>query len=146
MVNISNERALKEATEWERYVCTFSVISLLSHASLLFVRVFCLNHYSTILHYAQMPTRCTTTTGEKLRKAGSTNYTRIREIIFGKLEELGYDPSGFGFHSFYSSGATLAANAGVHQTVQLHDSLLCWLKLLIGLAIKIGFHFSLFWF
>lgn len=53
------------------------------------------------------------TKGEKLREGGSLSYTRVRELVAGKLGELGHDPSLFGTHSFRAGGATLAANNGV---------------------------------
>ena len=54
-----------------------------------------------------------TKNGEKLRKSGSLSYSRIREILMGKICSLGYDSSAFGTHSFRAGGATLAANEGV---------------------------------
>ena len=53
--------------------------------------------------------------GEKLRKGGSLSYTRVRELVSEKLQELGHDPSLFGTHSFRAGGATLAANNGVED-------------------------------
>lgn len=54
-----------------------------------------------------------TKNGEKLRESGSLSYSRIREILMGKICSLGYDSSAFGTHSFRAGGATLAANEGV---------------------------------
>ena len=51
--------------------------------------------------------------GEKLRKSGSISYTRLRELVLQKVQELGYDPKMYGLHSFRSGGASLAANEGV---------------------------------
>ncbi|XP_019851174.1 PREDICTED: uncharacterized protein LOC109581484 isoform X4 [Amphimedon queenslandica] len=51
--------------------------------------------------------------GERLRSLGSLSYSRIREILMGKIKALGYDPADYGTHSFRSGGASLAANRGV---------------------------------
>ena len=51
--------------------------------------------------------------GERLREAGSISYTRVREIILKKFEQLGIDTQQLGLHSFRADGATAAANAGV---------------------------------
>lgn len=48
---------------------------------------------------------------ETLRASGSLSYTRMRELVLGKLRELGYDAKKFGLHSFRAGGATAAANA-----------------------------------
>lgn len=48
--------------------------------------------------------------GEALRASGSLSYTRMREIVLGKLRVLGYDEKEFGLHSFRAGGATAAAN------------------------------------
>ena len=53
---------------------------------------------------------CSTKRGEKLRPSGSLSYTRIQELVLGKLKELGYDSNRFGLHSFRAGGATSAAN------------------------------------
>lgn len=53
--------------------------------------------------------------GEKLRQGGSLSYTRIREMLLGKLQELGHNPALYGTHSFRAGGATLAANSGVED-------------------------------
>ena len=54
-----------------------------------------------------------TKNGERLRQSGSLSYTRMREILLKKLDELGYDKSQFSLHSLRAGGATAAANAGV---------------------------------
>lgn len=51
--------------------------------------------------------------GEKLRESGSLSYTRLRELLRKKLEELGYDKTLFSPHSLRAGGATAAANAKV---------------------------------
>ena len=51
--------------------------------------------------------------GDRLRSAGSLSYTRMRELLLGKLSQLGFDAKLFGLHSLRSGGATAAANAGV---------------------------------
>ena len=54
-----------------------------------------------------------TKSGEVLQRSGGISYTRIRELVLERFQQLGYDPTQFGMHSFRSGGATLAANAGV---------------------------------
>ena len=54
-----------------------------------------------------------TKNGEKLRKGGSVSYTRVRELILGKIRSLGFDADQFSVHSFRAGGATVAANSGV---------------------------------
>lgn len=51
--------------------------------------------------------------GERLRESGSISYTRVREIVLKKFEQLGIDTQQLGLHSFRAGGATAAANAGV---------------------------------
>ena len=51
--------------------------------------------------------------GEKLRPAGAISYTRLRELVKQKLNQLGYDEKQFGVHSFRAGGASAAANAHV---------------------------------
>lgn len=53
--------------------------------------------------------------GEKLRQGGSLSYTRIRELLLEKLQEMGHDPVLYGTHSFRSGGATIAANSGIED-------------------------------
>lgn len=53
---------------------------------------------------------CKTKRGESLRATGSLSYTRMRELVRGKIQELGYDERVFGMHSFRAGGATAAAN------------------------------------
>ena len=50
---------------------------------------------------------------ERLRESGSISYTRVREIILKKFEQLGIDMQQLGLHSFRAGGATAAANAGM---------------------------------
>ena len=50
---------------------------------------------------------------ERLRKSRSISYTRVREIILKKFEQLGIDTQQLGLHSFRAGGATAEANAGV---------------------------------
>ena len=54
-----------------------------------------------------------TVNGEKLRESGTISYTRLREVVLQKVQELGYDPKMYGLHSFRAGGASLAANEGV---------------------------------
>ena len=54
-----------------------------------------------------------TKTGERLRASGGLTYTRMRELLQEKLNQLGYVPDSFGIHSLRAGGATAAANAGV---------------------------------
>ena len=51
--------------------------------------------------------------GECLRRGGGLSYTRMRELLLAKIEQLGMDPKQFGMHSLRAGGATAAANAGV---------------------------------
>lgn len=51
--------------------------------------------------------------GVRLRASGSLSYTRMRELLLGKLSQLGFDAKQFGLHSLRAGGATAAANAGV---------------------------------
>ena len=51
--------------------------------------------------------------GEKLRATGGLSYSRLRELLLRKLEELGYDRSQFSPHSLRAGGATAAANANI---------------------------------
>ena len=51
--------------------------------------------------------------GDHLRGFGSLSYTRMRELLLGKLSQLGFDTKQFGLHSLRAGGATAAANAGV---------------------------------
>ena len=50
---------------------------------------------------------------EYLRRGGSLSYSRLRELLLAKIEQLGMDPKLFGMHSLLAGGATAAANAGV---------------------------------
>ena len=51
--------------------------------------------------------------GDHLRASGSLSYTRMRELLLGKLSQLGFDAKQFGLHSLRAGGAAAAANAGV---------------------------------
>ena len=51
--------------------------------------------------------------GEKIRKSGKMSYTRVREIVKEKFQEIGLDVQKYGLHSLRARGATVAANAGV---------------------------------
>ena len=51
--------------------------------------------------------------GEKLRKSGRLTYTRLRELLKSKLEELNYPSTDFGVHSLRAGGATAAAASGM---------------------------------
>lgn len=51
---------------------------------------------------------------KKLRKADQfLSYTRCREIVLNKLEQIGLQRKSFGLHSLRSGGATAAAASGV---------------------------------
>ena len=50
--------------------------------------------------------------GEKLRVT-PISYTRLREIVKTKLEEIGVDGGKYGLHSFRAGGAMAAANNGI---------------------------------
>ena len=51
---------------------------------------------------------------EKLRNAGRLTYTRLRELLKSKLDELGYSSAVFGVHSLRAGGgATAAAGSGL---------------------------------
>ena len=41
---------------------------------------------------------------EKLRNAGRLTYTRLRELLKSKLDELGYSSAVFGVHSLRAGG------------------------------------------
>eukprot|EP00731_Ephydatia_muelleri_P033190 Em0026g10a len=51
--------------------------------------------------------------GQRLRTSGGISYTRLRELLLEKIEQLGMDPKAFGMHSLRAGGATAAARAGV---------------------------------
>ena len=51
--------------------------------------------------------------GEKIRKSGKMSYTRVREIVKEKFQEIGLDVQKYGLHSLWARGATAAANARV---------------------------------
>ena len=41
------------------------------------------------------------------------SYTRVRELVLGKLGDIGPEVSRYGLHSLRAGGATAAANGGV---------------------------------
>ena len=47
------------------------------------------------------------------RSASKLSYTRCREVILKKLEDVGLDPKCYSWHSFGSGGASSAANFGI---------------------------------
>ena len=51
--------------------------------------------------------------GYRLRPSGGISYTRVRELVLEKLQEIGLDPKMFGLHSLRAGGASNAANAGI---------------------------------
>ena len=51
--------------------------------------------------------------GQKLRNAGQLTYSRLRELLKHKLEELGFPSAEFGVHSLRAGGATAAAGRGI---------------------------------
>ena len=50
---------------------------------------------------------------ERLRQSGSLSYTRLRELLLRKLQELGYDKRAFSLRSLRAGGASAAVNTGV---------------------------------
>ena len=44
---------------------------------------------------------------------GGINYNKLRELLLGKLSELGFDPALFGMQGLRAGGAAPAANIGV---------------------------------
>ena len=50
---------------------------------------------------------------EKLQDTGRLTYTRLRELLKEKLDELGYSSADFGVHSLKARGATAAAGSGM---------------------------------
>lgn len=60
---------------------------------------------------------CKSTGRHVLRDGSHISYTRAREILLSNLESIGFDKSRYGLHSFRSSGASVAANAGVPDRV-----------------------------
>ena len=54
---------------------------------------------------------------EKLRNTGGLSYSRMRELVKEKLDELGFQAVEFGLHSLRAGGATAAAVAGVPDRV-----------------------------
>lgn len=49
----------------------------------------------------------------RLRDSGCLTYSRMRELLKAKLEELGFPSVDFSFHSLRAGGATAAAKAGI---------------------------------
>ena len=54
-----------------------------------------------------------TSDGKGLRSSGSLTYSRLRELLLGCLNTLGYPADQFGIHSLRAGGATAAAGSGV---------------------------------
>ena len=54
-----------------------------------------------------------TSDGKRLRSNGSLTYSRLRELLLSRLQELGYPADQFGVHSLRAGGATAAAGSGV---------------------------------
>ena len=54
-----------------------------------------------------------TNDGKGLRPGGSLSYSRLRELLLGRLQSLGFSTMDFGVHSLRSGGASAAAQAGV---------------------------------
>ena len=54
-----------------------------------------------------------TSDGKRLRSNGSLTYSRLRELLLSRLQELGYPADQFGVHSLRAGGATAAAGLGV---------------------------------
>lgn len=54
-----------------------------------------------------------TSNGYRLDKKRKLSYTRTREILLEKLQDLGFDKSKFGLHSLRSGGATASYSSGV---------------------------------
>jgi len=50
---------------------------------------------------------------QKLREDGGLTYSRMRELLKEKLQQLGFPPTDFSLHSLRAGGATAAAAAGV---------------------------------
>ena len=51
----------------------------------------------------------------RLRDTGCLTYSRMRELLKAKLDELGFPSTDFSLHSLRSGGATAAARAGVRD-------------------------------
>ena len=51
--------------------------------------------------------------GERLRVSGGLSYTRLRELLLAKFEQLGCDKGCFSPHSLRAGGASAAANGGI---------------------------------
>ena len=62
--------------------------------------------------------------GEKLRRTGTISYTRLRELLLARLQELGYNSECFGLHSLRAGGASAAANAGISDRLFKRHG--CW--------------------
>ena len=74
-----------------------------------------LEHYvhPTIDGKSELRGLVNTKKGMTLRKNGAISYTRISELVKGKLSSLGCDNKQFSLHSFTAGGATAAVNAQV---------------------------------
>ena len=62
--------------------------------------------------------------GKSLRSSGSLTYTRLRELLLGRLQALGYPAEQFGVHSLRAVGATAAAGSGVPDRLFKRHG--CW--------------------
>ena len=54
---------------------------------------------------------------EKLRETGGLSYSRMRELLRDKLQQLGFSVDEYSLHSLRAGGATAAAGAGVPDRV-----------------------------
>lgn len=57
-----------------------------------------------------------TSNGYRLDKKRKLSYTRTREILLQKLQDMGVDKSKFGLHSLRSGGATASCSSGAPDT------------------------------
>ena len=51
--------------------------------------------------------------GYRLRPSGGISYTRVRELVLEKIQEIDLDPKLFSLHSLRAGGVSAAANAGI---------------------------------
>ena len=54
---------------------------------------------------------------EKLWDSGGLSYSRIRELLKEKLQQLGFPSNEYSFHSLRAGGVTVAAMAGIPDRV-----------------------------
>ena len=54
---------------------------------------------------------------EKLRESGGLTYSRMRELLKEKLQQLGFSMEDYSLHSLRAGGATAAAAAGIPDRV-----------------------------